>query len=73
MPPQRNQTKWVRSSSSGSSASSWVLELCLGKEKVGASKFFKFFFAIASTENSYPCKNLLGRTIGAPKTASAGE
>jgi hypothetical protein len=38
---QRNQTKGARSGSSGSSAGSWVPELCLGKEKAGASKVFK--------------------------------
>jgi hypothetical protein len=65
--------KGVRSSSSGSSAGSWVLELCLSKEKAGASKFFKIFLTIASTENSSPCKISLERTIGVPKTASAGE
>jgi hypothetical protein len=43
-PLQRNQTKGARSSSSGSSAGSWTLELCLGKEKGGATNvFFKFF------------------------------
>jgi hypothetical protein len=50
------------------------LELCLGREKAGASKVFKHFLTIESTENSSPCKNLLGRTrtIEVPKTASAG-
>jgi hypothetical protein len=43
MPPRRNQMKGARSSSSGSSAGSWELELCLGKEKAGASKVFKKF------------------------------
>jgi hypothetical protein len=47
--------------------------LCLGKEKGRASKVFKNFLTIASTENSSPCKNLFGRTIEVPKTASVGE
>jgi hypothetical protein len=40
-----------------SSASSWVLEVCLGKEKAGVSKFCVFFFTITSTKNLSPCKN----------------
>ncbi len=32
-------------------------KLCLGKEKGGASKFFKNVLTMASTENSSPCKN----------------
>jgi hypothetical protein len=44
MPPWHNQKKGARSSSSGSSAGSWILELCLGKEKARVSKFFKKVF-----------------------------
>jgi hypothetical protein len=47
--------------------------LCLGRERAGASKVFGNFLIIESTEISLPCKNSLGNTIGAPKTASAGE
>jgi hypothetical protein len=47
--------------------------LCLGKETAGACKVFEKFFIMASTDNSSFCKNSLGNTIGAPKTASAGE
>jgi hypothetical protein len=39
-----NQKKGARSSLSGSSAGSWVLELCLGKEKAGPSKVFLKIF-----------------------------
>jgi hypothetical protein len=42
--------------SSASSASIWELELCLGKEKAGASKAFLKFLTIESTENLSPCK-----------------
>jgi hypothetical protein len=37
------------------------------------SKVVEKFVIIESTEISSFCKNLLGNTIGAPKTASAGE
>jgi hypothetical protein len=50
-----------------------MLELRLGKEEAGASKVFEKFLIIESTEISSVCKNSLGNTIGAPKTASAGE
>jgi hypothetical protein len=41
-PPLRwTQTKWAESSSTGSLLGSWVLELCLGREKAGASKVFE--------------------------------
>jgi hypothetical protein len=57
MLPQRNQTKGARNSLSGSSASSWALKLCLGKEKAGASQVFIYnFLTISSTENSSPRK-----------------
>jgi hypothetical protein len=45
----------------------------MGKENTGASKDFFFNFKIVSTEISSPWKNSFGKTIGAPKTASAGE
>jgi hypothetical protein len=47
--------------------------LCLGKENAGASKDFFKKFEIVSTDISSPCKNSFGKTIGAPKTASARE
>jgi hypothetical protein len=59
--------------SPGSSSGSWVLELCLGKETAGTCKVFEKFLIIASTGISSFCKNSLGNTMGALKTASAGE
>jgi hypothetical protein len=47
--------------------------LCLGKEKAGAFKDFRNFFEIVLTGISSPFKNSFGKTIGAPKPASAGE
>ncbi len=44
MPPRCKQMKGAHSRPSGSSAGSWVLELCLSKEKTGASKVFIFIF-----------------------------
>jgi hypothetical protein len=43
------------------------------REEAGASKVFEKCLKILSTENSSPCKNMFGKTIGVPKTASAGE
>jgi hypothetical protein len=63
----------VERSLAGRSLGSWALELCLGKEEAGASKVFEKCLIIESTEISSVCKNSLGNTIGAPKTASAGE
>jgi hypothetical protein len=60
MPPQRNQTKGTERSLADSSLGSWTLELCLGKENVGASKVFEKFLIMESTEISSPCKNSLG-------------
>jgi hypothetical protein len=45
----------------------------LGREKIGASRIFEKCLEIFSTENSYAWKNLLGKTRGMPKTASAVE
>jgi hypothetical protein len=45
----------------------------LERGKAGASKVFKKILEMLSTENSSPCKNSFGKTIGVPKTASAGE
>jgi hypothetical protein len=50
-----------------------MLELYLGKEEAGASNVFEKFLIMESTEISSVCKNSLGNTIGAPKTASARE
>jgi hypothetical protein len=47
--------------------------LCLGREKAGTSKVLEKFFITESTEISSSCKNSLGNTIGAPKTASPRE
>jgi hypothetical protein len=47
--------------------------LYLGKENAGASKDFVTNFEMVLTEISSPCKNSFDKTIGAPKTASAGE
>ncbi len=47
--------------------------VAMGKENTGASKDFFLNFKIVSKEISSPCKNSFGKTIGAPKTASAGE
>jgi hypothetical protein len=55
------------------SPGSWVLELCLGKETAGTCKVFDKILIIASTDIASFCKNSLGNTMGAPKTASAGE
>jgi hypothetical protein len=44
-----------------------------GKRKAGASKVFEKYFIMKSTEILLPCKNSFGNTIGAPKTAPAGE
>jgi hypothetical protein len=63
----------VERSSAGSSLGSMGLELCLGKETAGTSKVFEKILIIESTEISSFFKNSLGNTMGAPKTASAGE
>jgi hypothetical protein len=63
----------MENSSAGSSIGSWALELCLGRETAGKSKVVKKILIIESTEIYSFCKNSLGNTIGAPKTASAGE
>jgi hypothetical protein len=47
--------------------------LCLGREEAGTSKILEKFLIMESTEISSFCKNSLGNTIKAPKTASAGE
>jgi hypothetical protein len=60
-------------SSTGSSMGSLALELCLGKETAGTCKVLEKFLIIASTDISSFCKNLLGNTMGAPKTAAARE
>jgi hypothetical protein len=73
MPPQRTQTRGAENSSAGSLLGSWVLELCLGKEEAGTCKVLEKFLTIESTESLSFCKNSFGNTIGAPKTASAGE
>ncbi len=39
-PPYRTQTRQALRQSAGSLLGSWRLELCLGKEKAGASKDF---------------------------------
>jgi hypothetical protein len=70
-PPRRSQTKGVRKRSAGNSGSR-QLKLCLlERGKVGASKVFKKCSEIVSTENSSPCKNSFGKTIGVIKTALA--
>ena len=56
----------------GSSSGRFWLELCLGREKAGASMFLHFS-TIVSTEVSSFLKNSLCKTRGQPKTASAGE
>jgi hypothetical protein len=48
-PLRRNQMKGARSSLSGSSVSSWTLELCLDKEKGGASEVF--FYIVTNCIN----------------------
>ncbi len=74
MPLQCSQMKGARRRLDGSSSGSRRLELCLvEREEVGASKVFEKFLQILSTENSSQCKNMFGKTIGVPKTASAGE
>jgi hypothetical protein len=50
-----------------------VLELCLGKEGPETCKVFENFLTMVSTESLSFCKNSFGKTICAPKTASAGE
>jgi hypothetical protein len=45
----------------------------LERGKAGASKVFKIVLDMLSTKISSPCKNSFGKTIGVPKTASAGE
>jgi hypothetical protein len=45
----------------------------LGRENTGASNVFLKFLIIESTASSSHCKNSFGKTIGAPKTDSAGE
>jgi hypothetical protein len=59
--------------SPGSLSGSWALELCLGKETAGTCKVCENFLIIVSTDISSFCKISLGNTMGAPKTASAGE
>jgi hypothetical protein len=61
----------VERSSADSSLGRWrlELELCLGKEKAGASNVIRKFVIIESTASSSDCKN----SFGAPKTDSAGE
>jgi hypothetical protein len=54
-------------------ANSSVLELCLGKEGVETCKVSENLLTMKSTESSSFCKNSFGKTIWAPKTASAGE
>jgi hypothetical protein len=63
----------AESISAGSSLGSSVLELCLGKEGAETCKVFENFLSMVSTESSSFCKNSFGKTIWAPKTASAGE
>jgi hypothetical protein len=63
----------AKRSSAGSLLGSWTLELCLGKEGAWASIVVEKCFIIESTEISSFCKNSLGNTIGAQKTASDGE
>jgi hypothetical protein len=72
-PPRRTQMRGAERRSLGSSSGSWPLELCLGKETAGACKVLEKFLIIASTDISSFCKNSLDNTMGAPKTASAGE
>jgi hypothetical protein len=50
------------------------LELCLlERGKAVASKDFQIFFEMLSTEIYSPYNNSFGKTIGVPKTVSAGE
>ncbi len=50
------------------------LKLCLlERGKSGAFKVLKKILEMLSPEISSPCKNSFGKTIGVPKTASAGE
>jgi hypothetical protein len=51
-----DETRGAESSSAGSTLGSLALELCLGKEKAGASKVFEKFLITESTEISLPCK-----------------
>jgi hypothetical protein len=69
----QTQTRRALRRSAGSSLGSWRLELCLGKEKAGASKDFRKLFEILSTGILSPFKNSFSKIIGAPKTAPAGE
>jgi hypothetical protein len=51
----------------------WDDAACLSKETAGTCKIFEKFLIIASTDISSFCKNSLGNTMRASKTASAGE
>jgi hypothetical protein len=58
----------------GISSGSRRLKLCLlERGKAGASKVFKQKQKMLLTENSSPCKNSFDKTLGVPKTASAGD
>jgi hypothetical protein len=70
---RQTQMRRVERSSAGSSLGSLALGLCLGKETAGTWKVFEKCLIIASTEIFLFCKNSLGNTMEAPKTASAGE
>jgi hypothetical protein len=51
-----------------------VTQIMLAKKRKSRSiKVFQKIFEMLSTEISSPCKNSFGKTIGVPKTASAGE
>ncbi len=64
----------AESSSVGSSLGrSVLLELCLGKEGAETCKVLETFLTMVSTESSSFCKKSFGKTICAPKTASAKE
>jgi hypothetical protein len=65
------QMRGVESNSAGSSLGRPVLELCLGKEGAETCKVLENFLTIMSIESSSFCKNSFGKTICAPKTASA--
>ncbi len=67
-------TRGARRRSPGSSSGSWWPELCLlDRENTRASRILKKISEILSMENSFACKNSLGKTRGVPKIASARE
>jgi hypothetical protein len=74
-----NQASLTDPDEGGGEQLSWQLagqigaRMCLGKEGAETCKVLENFLTMASTENSSFCKNLFGKTICAPNTASAGE